>query len=131
MLNLDMKRLKSFVLYVMIVAVLFYLMSNYFPNLWFQLNSEYSNELLIYLFVAVVSWLINYLLRNLLNLLTKPISAITFWLFSLFLNFILLYVFEQLINFLELWIEVSLWSVLQVFIISIILSLVAVLIKKK
>ncbi|HCY20993.1 TPA: hypothetical protein DIC40_03980 [Patescibacteria group bacterium] len=37
-----------------------------------------------------------------LGLLTLPISALTFGIFSLILNFVLLYVFEQFVNYLDL-----------------------------
>lgn len=125
-----MKYLNQSVLYIIIVSILFYVISNYLPWLGFQLVSEYSNEVVIYLFVGVVSWFINFILKTFFSLLTMPISVLTFWLFSLFVNFILLYVFEQVISYLDVWVLIVLWNVVQVFVLSCLLSIICFLVKK-
>lgn len=125
-----MKYIKHFVLYVVFGSGFLYLVANYFPGLGFSLQSEYANNLVIYLFLGIVSWLINVVLKWILWLLTLPISALTFGIFSLILNFVLLYVFEQLINYLDLGIFVVLGNVVQVFVLSCILSFVYFIVKK-
>lgn len=125
-----MKYIKHFVLYVILGSGLLYVMAHYFPWLGFSLESEYANDAIVYLFLGIVSWLINVVLKWILGLLTLPISALTFGIFSLILNFVLLYVFEQFVNYLDLWIFVILWNVVQVFVLSCLLSFVYFLVKK-
>jgi putative membrane protein len=125
-----MKYIKHFILYVFVGSFLLYLISNYLPWLWFYLESNYSSSFVIYIFLGIVSWLINVVLKWVLNILTLPISALTFGLFSLILNFILLYVFEQFVNYLDLGILIVLGNVVQVFVLSCVLSFVYFLIKK-
>lgn len=125
-----MKYIKHFVLYVVVGSGLLYVIAHYFPGLGFTLQSEYANEMIIYLFIGIVSWFINVVFKSLLGLVTLPLSALTFGLFSLVVNFILLYVFEQFINYLELWIAVYLGNVVQVFVLSCVLSLVYFIVKK-
>ncbi len=125
-----MKYIKHFFLYVLFGSALLYFVANFFPWLWFTLQSDYSNTIVIYLFLGIVSWLINVVFKWILSLLTFPISTLTFGLFSLVLNFVLLYVFEQFINYLDLGLYVYLWNVVQVFVLSCLLSFVYLLVKK-
>lgn len=125
-----MKYIKHLVLYVALGSGLLYGIAHYFPGLGFSLQSEYANDLIIYLFLGIVSWFINVVLKSLLGLLTLPISALTFGVFSLILNFVLLYVFEQFVNYLDLGVFVVLGNVVQVFVLSCILSFVYFIVKK-
>lgn len=125
-----MKYIKRFFLHVIMAGILLYVVDKYFPGLWFSLQSEYANEIVIYLFVGIVFWLINVVLKSILKLITLPISALTFGLFSLVINFLLLYIFEQFVNYLDVWVVVLLGNVVQVFILSCLFSLISFLIKK-
>lgn len=125
-----MKYLKHFILYIVIGSLLLYVVAEYMPGLGFSVQSEYKDVYLVFLFLWILSWLINIVIKGILKLITFPITALTFWLFSLGINFTLLYVFEQFVNYLDVWVIVTLWSVVQVAVLSFVLSAVYFLIKK-
>jgi len=125
-----MKYLKHSILYIVIGSLLLYVIAEYIPGLWFYVQSEYKDVYLVFLFLGILSWLINIVIKSILRLITLPINALSFWLFSAATNFTLLYVFEQFVNYLNVWVVVGLWDVVQVAVLSLTLSIAYFLIKK-
>ncbi len=125
-----MKYIKQSVLYILFVWLFLYITSYNLPWLGFSLISEYSQEFVIYFFLALIFWFIHLLFTLLLKILNLIIPKLAFLIFSLIIDFVLLYVFEQFINYLDIGVFVQLGNVIQVFILSLCLSCICFLVKK-
>ncbi|MDO4713665.1 MAG: phage holin family protein [bacterium] len=51
-----------------------------------------------FLFLGAVFWGVNFVLRNILHIVTIPVKWLTFGLFSIVINLGMLYFFERVIN---------------------------------
>jgi putative membrane protein len=125
-----MKIIKHFVITIVINAVLLYVIANHIPELWFKISSVYQDTLIIFWALGVGFWIINSLLRSILKALTLPIKYLTLGISGLIINVLLLYVFEQLINYADVGITVSLGTLTQTFILSLIVTVVHLIVKK-
>lgn len=130
LLGMLMHYLKQSVLSILLWSLALYLIAFYLPWLGFTVQSNYDNVFVIFLFLGVLSWICNVLVKGVLRLLTLPLSLFTLWLFGFVLNFLLLYVYEQFVNFLALGVTIHLGNVQQVFVLSCILSTLYLLLKK-
>ena len=125
-----MSFLKQSIIGIFLGGFILYLIRTYFPGLGLSVYSEYDNVFVVFAFLGLFSWICNVLVKGILRLLTLPLSIFSLWLFSLVLNFFLLYVFEQFVNFLAVWVVIHLWNVVQVFVLSCVLSMLYLLLKK-
>ena len=130
LVKISMKFLKQFVLEVLLGSALLYWIAKYVPELGLIVQSPYKDVYVVFLFLWWVFWLVNVILKRIVDIITIPLKVLTLGLSWLLVNFLLFYVFEQLIVYLNLGIVVKLWSVIQVFILSCIMSLLYFLIKK-
>ena len=130
LLVIGMKPLKHLLVNIIINGVVLYAIVNYIPELWFKIQSIYKDTYIIFGILGIVFWLINSVLKSILNILTLPVRIITLWLSSLLINIIVLYIFEQVVNYLDLWITVHLWTLTQTVVLSVIISAIYFLIKK-
>lgn len=125
-----MKIIKHFVITIVINAVLLYVIANHIPELWFKISSVYQDTLVIFWALGVGFWIINSLLRSILKALTLPIKYLTLGISWLIINVLLLYIFEQLINYADVGITVNLGTLTQTFILSLIVTVVHLIVKK-
>lgn len=125
-----MKIIKHFVITIIINAVLLYIIANHIPELWFKINSVYKDTLVIFWALGVGFWIINSLLGTILKALTLPIKYVTLGISGLIINILLLYIFEQGINYADVGITVSLGSLTQTVILSLIVTVIHLIVKK-
>lgn len=125
-----MKPLKHLLVNVVVNGVVLYAIVYYIPELGFKIQSVYKDTYIIFGILGIVFWLINSVLKKILNILTLPVRLVTLGLSSLLLNIIVLYIFEQTVNYLDLGIMVQLGTLIQTFILSIIISAIYFIIKK-
>lgn len=125
-----MKPLKHLLVNIIVNGAVLYAIVNYVPELWFKIQSIYKDTYIIFGILGIVFWLINSVLKRILNILTLPVRFVTLWLSSLLLNIIVLYIFEQTVNYLDLGIIVQLGTLVQTLVLSVILSAIYFLIKK-
>ena len=125
-----MKPLKHLLVNIIVNGVVLYAIVHYVPELWFKIQTIYKDTYIIFGILGVIFWLINSVLKSILNILTLPVRIITLWLSSLLLNIIVLYIFEQTVNYLDLGIAIHLGTLMQTVVLSVILSAIYFLIKK-
>lgn len=125
-----MKPLKHLIVNIIVNGAILYIIVNYIPELGFKIQSIYKDTYIIFGILGIIFWLINSVLKKVLNILTLPVRMITLWLSSLLLNIIVLYIFEQTVNYLDLGIVVQLGTIIQTLVLSVILSAVYFVIKK-
>ena len=123
------KRIKHFLISLIVYGLVLFLVDRYFPNVFFVESSVYW-LILTYWVLSFLFWLLHCVVRWILNILTLPLKYITFWLSTMIMDMLMLYVFEYVVNGLNLWVVVHLWSMLAVFVFSLFLWLVAFLLKK-
>ena len=126
----SMRYIKQTIIGILLWSIVMFLIASYFPWFGFVVQSDYHAVFVVFLFLGILSWFFNVLVKGVLRILTLPLSFFSLGLFWFFLNFLLLYVFEQFVNFLELWVTVTLGNVFQVFALSCILSLIYFLLTK-
>jgi uncharacterized membrane protein YvlD (DUF360 family) len=99
--------------------------------LWWLEISPLSREMApLLLAMGLLFWLIYSVARPILKFLTTPINWITLWIAGILLNMWSLYLFTYIANQLNLGISVSLWSIEQTFILSIIVTVLTLVLKK-
>ncbi len=125
-----MRSLKHLLFNIIVNGAVLYTIVYYVPELWFKIQSIYKDTYIIYGILGIIFWLINSVLKNILNILTLPVRIFTLGLFSLVLNLAVLYIFEQTVNYLDIGITVQLGTLIQTLVLSIILSAIYFLIKK-
>lgn len=123
------KRIKHFLISLIVYGLVLFLVDRYFPNVFFVESNVYW-LILTYWVLSLLFWLLHCVVRWILNILTLPLKYITFWLSTMIMDMLMLYVFEYVVNGLNLWVVVHLWSMLAVFVFSLFLWLVAFLLKK-
>jgi len=71
-----------------------------------------------------------WVIRKILKFLATPINMLTLGIASIIINMVILYLFQYIISQLDLGITVSLGSIEQTFILSIIITLLTLILKK-
>lgn len=121
--------LKSFILNILLHGLILYLFSHYIPS-WFYVESLQYNVFLTFLILAILFWIVNNIIKVILQILTIPLKYLTFGLFSLVLNMFMLYLFEYFVNNSVTGITIHLGTFIQVFLLSLSVAVVSFLIKK-
>ncbi len=129
------KILKRLIVSVLVYWVMLYVIHKYswgwfWPNEWFWVMATKYNVYLTFGILAAVFWLINNVGKYILKILTIPLKYLTLGLFSLVLNVLVLYIFEFLVNNADIWVVVHLGTIIQVFILSLVVIIIAFLIRK-
>lgn len=124
-----LKKAKGLILSIILYGVALYLLHNYMP-IWFHVESVQHNEILTFLILALLFWIVNNIVKVILKILTIPLKYLTFGLFSLVLNMFLIYLFEYFVNNSDLWIKIFLGDIWQVFLLSLYVAVVSAIIKK-
>lgn len=125
-----MKIIKNFVINIIINGAILYAIVHYIPELWFNIQSIYKDTYIIFGILGVIFWILNSVLKRILNILTLPVKIITLGISSLIINIMVLYVFGRVVNYLDVGISIQLGSMVQTCILSCIISVIYFLIKK-
>jgi len=122
--------IKNLIINVVINWVILYLIHKY--NLWFKVQATRYDVYMTFLILWFVFWFFNFILKRILKILTLPLKILTFGISSIIINVLVIYLFEYVVNTYgaEFWIVVSLGTVLQVLVLSFIITLSYLLIKK-
>jgi len=115
---------------ISINMLVIYIISKYLPWLWFQV-SFLNWALEIYLLVWAIFWFLNVVVKKIIKMLTLPLNILTLWLFSVIINIWFIYLFQFVINtYFQTIATVQLWSFVQVAIVSIVIYILNLLLKK-
>ena len=125
-----MKPLKNLIVNIIINGAVLYGIVYYVPELGFKIQSIYKDTYIIFGVLGIIFWLINSVLKSILNILTLPVKILTLWLSSLAVNIAILYIFEQTVNYLNVGVTIQLGTLTQTFILSFIISTIYFIIKK-
>lgn len=120
---------KNLLFHILIYWLVLFLIHQYTPGRFWVEASNYD-VFLTFALLALCLRIVTTIVKVVLNFLTLPLRYMTFWAFSLVLNMLLLYIFEYVVNDLWLWITVHLWNIVQVFVLSLLFSTLAFVIKK-
>jgi putative membrane protein len=123
------KFLRHLLFSVIIYWIMLYIVHKY-SGWWFWVEATQYDVFLTFGILAVVFWIINNVVKVVLKILTIPLKYITFGLFSLVLNVLMIYIFEFLVNNSTVGVLVHLWTIVQVFLLSLVVTIIAFIIKK-
>ena len=97
---------------------------------WFWVEATQYDVFATFGILAAAFWLVNNVVKGVLKVLTIPLKYLTFGLFSLVLNVLMIYVFEFLVNNSSVGVFIHLGTIVQVFLLSLIVTVIAFIIKK-
>ncbi len=120
--------IKNLIINVVINWIILYFIHKY--DLWFKVQATRYNVYMTFLILWFVFWFFNFVLKRILKILTLPLKILTFGISSLIINVLVIYLFEYIVNTYDFWIVVSLGTILQVLVLSFIITLSYILIKK-
>ncbi|MFZ2150584.1 MAG: phage holin family protein [Candidatus Absconditicoccaceae bacterium] len=122
--------IKNLIINVVINGVILYFIHKY--DLGFKVQATRYDVYMTFLILGFVFWFFNFILKRILKILTLPLKILTFGISSLIINVLVIYIFEYVVNTygVEFGIVVSLGTVLQVLVLSFIITLSYLLIKK-
>ena len=115
---------------IFINTIVIYIISKYLPWLGFHISFN-SCSLEVYLAVWFIFWVLNEIVKKIVKILTLPLNILTLGLLSILINIWFLYLFVYIMNnyFVSLA-TVSLWTFVQVAVVSVIIWLLNLFLKK-
>ena len=123
--------IKSLLFSILIYWIFLFLLHQYTDRFWVEEVREGYDVFLVFVFLAILFWVTQNIVKWVLKFLSLPLTYLTFWSFALVLNVVLLYVFEYIVDWLGLWIVVHISdNIGKVILMSFASSLIAFLIKK-
>jgi len=115
---------------IFINTLVIYIISKYLPTLGFHINFL-SCSLEVYLAVGFIFWILNEIVKKIVKILTLPINILTLWLFSILINIWFIYLFAYVMNnYFQNLAIVQLWTFVQVAIVSVIIWILNLFLKK-
>lgn len=72
-----MKPLKHLLINIIVNGAVLYVIVNYIPELGFKIQSIYKDTYIIFGILGIIFWLLNSVLKKILNILTLPVKMIT------------------------------------------------------
>jgi len=115
---------------VFINTLTIYIISKYLSSLWFVINFKVCS-LEIFLLIWFIFWFLDVVIKKIVKILAIPLNILTLGLFSIIINILFIYLFQYVINtYLPNIAIVELWTWLQVLIVSIIIWLLNLILKK-
>jgi len=120
--------IKNLIINVVINWIILYFIHKY--NLWFKVQATKYDVYITFVILWFVFWFFNFVLKRLLKILTFPLKILTFGISSIIINILVIYLFEYVVNTYEFWIVIELGTIMQVSILSFIITLSYILIKK-
>lgn len=121
--------IKSLIFNIVINAILLYMMANYVPDLGFTVQ-WWSDVLVSFILIGTLFWIINDVLRNIIQTVTLPFKFLTLWLSSVIINIGVIYLFEYVVNTYIADVSVWLGTVIQVSLMSMVITVAYFIIKK-
>lgn len=122
--------LKKLLLGVLINTAVLVIIALWIPYGWLQISPLGWDATPILLLMGAIFWLIYHIATPILKFLTTPINWITLGLAGILLNMIALYAFVYIVNTLGFGINVTLGTLEQTFILSIIIAILTLVLKK-
>ena len=123
--------IKSLLFSILIYWIFLFLLHQYTDRFWVEEVREGYDVFLVFVFLAILFWVTQNIVKWVLKFLSLPLTYLTFWSFALVLNVVLLYVFEYIVDWLGLWIVVHISdNIGKVILMSFASSIIAFLIKK-
>lgn len=124
------KFIKDIFLSIIINAVILYALNYY--NFWIMIETTYWNQIEAYFVLWFIFWIVNFVLKKIINLISFPLRWLSFWLISILINVWVLYFFENFINtnYSDIAIVTLSWDWVRVLIISVVVSLAYSLLSK-
>lgn len=123
------KFLRHLLFSIIFYGIMLYIIHKY-TTWWFWVEATQYDVFVTFGILALAFWLINNVIKVVLKILTIPLKYLTFGLFSLVLNVLMIYVFEFLVNNSSVGVIIHLWTIVQVFLLSLVVTIIAFIIKK-
>jgi len=120
--------IKNLIINVIINWVILYFIHKY--DLWFKVQATRYDVYVTFVILWFIFWFFNFILKRILKLLTLPLKILTFGISSIIINVFVIYLFEYVVNTYDFWIVVRLGTILQVLVLSFIITVSYILIKK-
>ena len=122
--------LKNLLISVLINTGVLVIIAKWIPMGWLQIQPlSWENTPILLLMWVIFRW-IYHIARPILKFLATPINWVTLWIAGILLNMIALYAFTYIVNMLQLGVQVQLGSIEQTFILSIIVAILTLVLKK-
>ncbi len=122
--------IKKLLLGILINTAVLVIIALWIPYGGLQISPLGWNATPILLLMGAIFWLIYHIATPILKFLTTPINWITLGLAGILLNMIALYSFVYIVNTLGFGINVALGTLEQTFILSIIIAILTLVLKK-
>ena len=122
--------INKFISAVFINTLTIYIISKYLSWLWFVVHFNVCS-LEIFLFIWFLFWFLDVVIKKIIKILTLPLNLLTLGLFSVVINVLFIYLFQYIINtnFSNIA-TVELWTWIQVLIVSVVIWLLNLILKK-
>jgi len=115
---------------VFINVLVIYIISKYIPQLGFHV-SFLNCSLEVYLLVWLIFWVLNEVVKKIVKILTLPLNILTLGLFSILVNVWFIYIFAYVMNnYFANLAHVQIWTFIQIVIVSILIYVLNLLLKK-
>lgn len=123
------KSLRHLLFSIIIYAIMLYIVHKYSDG-WFWVEATQYDVFITFGILSIIFWIINNVVKVILKILTIPLKYITFGLFSLVLNVLMIYIFEFLVNNSTIGVLIHLWTIVQVILLSLVVTIISFIIKK-
>lgn len=123
------KFLRHLLFSIIIYAIMLYIVHKYSEG-WFWVEATQYDVFITFGILSIIFWIINNVVKVILKILTIPLKYITFGLFSLVLNVLMIYIFEFLVNNSTIGVLIHLWTIVQVILLSLVVTIISFIIKK-
>ena len=115
---------------VFINVLVIYIISKYIPQLGFHV-SFVNCSLEVYLLIWFVFWVLDEVVKKIVKILTLPLNLLTLGLFSILVNVWFIYIFKYVVNnYFASLANVSVGTFIQVLLVSILIYILNLLLKK-
>lgn len=125
-----MKLVKQLILNIVINWGILFIIYRYIPELWFSVSSSWFSVIITFGILWFMFWIVNSVIKSIIETITLPIKYLTFWLSSLIINIWVFYFFRYLVEIADIWIKIQLGNLLQIVLMAIVITIIYFLTKK-
>ncbi len=116
---------------ILINWTVLYVIIKYFPELGLSLEPTAALTLEIIFLLWAIFWFFDEVVKRLVKVLIFPLMLLMWWIMRIIINVWIFYVFSYTVNYIDaIWIEITLWTFVQVLILSIVVAVANLLLKK-
>lgn len=115
---------------ILINWTVLYVIIKYFPEIWLSVDPISALNLEIVFLLWTIFWVFDEVVKRLVKVLIFPLMLLMSGIMSILINVWIFYFFAYTVNYLNIWIQIELWTFIQVLILSIIVALANLLLKK-